>query len=234
MHHSAKATIMALAGGLSIGLTGAVSAACKSAEPPRLEVRMFKYGGVKGDSAERKFSLFHSIIIEKIRHFQQKAQFAEVDVKHLEKLTIVPGTDNIADFADAPTSFKDLQNTWEAYKNYLVLLTGKLDEVKSKQYYAFSQVYWGTLRPVSLHEEITAKLPIAADSGGKTMDSHSLLTLFTLAMDARRRECHSSTILYLLQEALYHANDLERRDKLEGDLAQVKKFIEKLIASYVS
>src|SRR5262245_51688211 len=64
-------------------------AQCKPTEA-RVELRIFRYGGVESDTARNKFSLFHRLLVEKLKHLQSEAMSAEVGTQYLEKLKIIP------------------------------------------------------------------------------------------------------------------------------------------------
>ena len=65
-------------------------------------------------------------------------------------------------------------------------------------------------------------MDITPETTEEAVDSHSLVTLFALAMDAKAREWDSPTIRHLFQEALNRANNLDKAGRLKGDLVEVK------------
>jgi hypothetical protein len=208
------------------------AASCLRLDQARLEIRMYRYAGTGSAAAQDKFELFHRSIFDKIVHFQQRDQVS-TELGYLAKMAIVPKPGELKKIQEQP-DYKGLSDTWEAYANYLLLLSGSIEESEPGKYTAYSKIYWGTLRPQELGDIIEAQLAITARNGAKSMDSHSLVTLFTLALDARNNlKCGTEVWLALLQEALDQANDLERRGELGGDLIKVKEHILFLIQSQI-
>jgi hypothetical protein len=204
-------------------------AQCKSAAPERLELRVFKYDGVTA-ATEASFSLFVGILSEKLANLPYEAGGSGPGMDYLRKLTLKP-TD--ASKIEPPPSSRidDLRTIWEFQNSHLLLLRGILypDPAVPNGYQVTSSIYWGDLRPPDLRETVQAKLPITPEGFADARDSHSMVTLFALAMDAKRRECHSSVVLHLLEKALEKAHDLERGGQLTGDLGKLKLYIEEQI-----
>lgn len=210
-----------------VGTTAAM-AQCNSQEPVRIELRMFKYSGVESGAAQDKFSLFYQILVEKLKHIQDEATSAEIDTKYLNNLKIIP------DFAklEPPPREKDkLKTIWDSYPA-LILLSGLLD-LDGTTYYVDSSIYWGGLKPAGLPDSIYARMPVTPAGQRNATDTHSMITFFALAMDAKRRGCHSSVVLHFLELADEKAKDLERRKELDDDLLKVKTSIEEQIASLI-
>ena len=94
-----------------------------------------------------------------------------------------------------------------------------------------SSIYWGAHDSLQeLKNTIVATMEIGPDSAEEVVDSHSLMTLFALAIDAHARDCDSATVRHLFQGALNRANNLERAGRLKGDLIQVKEAIETFLS----
>lgn len=205
-----------------VAAADAAQAACKPKPAPRVEVRIFRYGGVESDTARNKFSLFHRILVEKLKHLQYEAISAEVGTGYLDKLRIIPR--DIASIPLPPEGVREQKTGWEMW-NALVLLSGGLDEERGV-YQVTSSIYWGDLKPEGLPETIYARMPVTPEGQRNASDTHSLITLLALAIDAKRRECPSALVLHLLQRAEEKATDIERRNELEGDLVKVKAYVE--------
>lgn len=213
----------AMAAGLlvSVGAVTLAQAACKPTEA-RVELRIFRYGGVESDTARNKFSLFHRLLVEKLKHLQTEAMSAEVGTQYLEKLKIIPR--DIASIPEPPEGVLKQKEGW-AYWQALVLLSGALDEERGV-YQVTSSIYWGDLKPEGLRETIYARMPVTPEGQRNASDTHSLITLVALAVDAKRRDCHSAVVLHLLKLAQDTARDIEKRNELEGDLIKLKAYIE--------
>lgn len=218
----------ALAATFALAGATAAMAQCNSQEPVRIELRMFKYYGAESGPAQDKFSLFYQILIEKLKHIQDEANSPDVDTKYLDKLKIIP---DFTKLELPPKEIDKLKAIWDSVPA-LFLLSGALD-LEGTTYYVDSSIYWGGLKPAGLHDYIYARMPVTPAGQRNALDTHSLITFFALAMDAKRRGCHSSVVLHLLEHAEEKAKDLERRNELDGDLVKLKAFIEDQIASSI-
>lgn len=218
----------ALAAAFAVFGTTAAMGQCNSKEPVRIELRMFKYYGTESGPAQDKFSLFYQILIEKLKHIQDEANSPDVDTKYLDKLKIIP---DYAKLELPPKEAEKLKTIWESFPA-LILLSGALD-LEGTTYYVDSSIYWGGLKPAGLRDYIYARMPVTPAGQRNALDTHSLITFFALAMDAKRRGCHSSVVLHLLEHAAEKAKDLERRNELDGDLVKLKAFIEDQMASVI-
>jgi hypothetical protein len=203
---------------------GTAHSQCNGAEPLRLELRIFKYGGTDSSVAKDKFSVFYQILIEKLKHIQFAAISPSANTSYLENLTIVPAPKDFANIQPPPAELKQLKATWEAF-NSLILLAGSVDQ-QAGVYMVTSSIYWGHLKPQGMSETVYATMPVTAEGQRNSSDTHSLVMLFALTMDAIQRRCHSSIVSHLLQLAREKAMDLERRNELDGDLVKVRAFIE--------
>jgi hypothetical protein len=201
---------------------------CALAEclPERLDLQIYKYGGVTS-ATEANFSVFYDILSEKLKNLPYEAGIENIG--YLRQLRLRP--ERYEAVSDAPSSrVDDLRRLWRFQKGHLLLLDGILYTDKATHdYWVTSSIFWGDIRPPELAEVLHAKLPVSPEGYEHARDSHSMITLFALAMDARS-QCDNALVLELLQKALEKAQDLERDGQLTGDLVKVKASIENQIS----
>jgi len=111
--------------------------------------------------------------------------------------------------------------------NALQLLRGRVwaGEKPGQPYRVESLIYIGSLRGSFPHAEVVVKLPIKPEQVPTTNDSHSAVTYFALAMEARRLKCDPAVSIGLLGKARSAIKDIRRRDKKkepEGHLSELE------------
>lgn len=195
-------------------------------ESPRLELRIFRYGGVV-PSTEDKFSVFYHVLTEKLKHLKREALIEGLDVSYLDEIAVTPSS--FGHLSAPPSGTKLLRATWEFHKKHLLILTGLLEANT-----VTTSLYWGDLKPPSFAESIEASLEVSGKGMKHARDTHSLVVLVALAMDAQRCGRHSSIVLHLLQKARDKAVYLQEQGLIEDDLLKLKNYIDEQIARYVS
>lgn len=206
----------------TITLPQGALAACASPEPARLELRMYKYNGAIAGDALSRFSSLHGIIREKLRLIKDDTIAEGIDVKYLEKLTVKP---MIFDKMEPPPDDAGLAATWELQRRHLLLMYGDIQPEGNGSYQALSTLYLGGLGPQPIGKFVKADMPITPDGSKNARDTHSMVTLVALALDAMQRRCDPAVVRHLLGKADYNALDLERRGQLVGDLQKLHEFI---------
>jgi hypothetical protein len=188
----------------------------------RNELRIFQYIVSTPEEASR-FSKFHQILFENLLELSREA--------NVDGLKVSPSPSRKP--PKAPDSLHGMKAGWEdSWCAALLLLSGTLDRDGSA-YLVDSLIYWGQLKPDGMQEYVKARMPITPQGQLTANDTHSLITMFTLAMDAKRRQAHSSVVLKLLQLARNKALDLDNRGELSRDLAKIRDYVEAQIATYV-
>ncbi|MBA7678840.1 hypothetical protein ES703_87118 [subsurface metagenome] len=114
----------------------------------------------------------------------------------------------------------------ENQRTVLNLMRGSIISDDGLTYIVYSCFYLGKLRAYLPHEVITVELPIKSTEFANTKDSHTLVILYALAMDARSLGYPKDRIALFLKAAENKISDLERRrGSLSGDLAGLKRAI---------
>jgi hypothetical protein len=92
-----------------------------------------------------------------------------------------------------------------------------------------SHFYLGNLNAQFPNDVITVTLPIKIGEFANTKDSHTLVILYALAMDAKQQNLNSSHIALFLKAAKNKIADIKRRmGSLSGDLLELEKTIDKI------
>ena len=206
---------------------GRAIAACENPDPARIELRMYKYSGAETGEAVNQFSSFYRIVRAKLRLIKEEVSRKDLDVKYLAQLTVKPESTSF-DTMERPPNDSGLAATWIHQDRHLLLLYGDMQPVGGV-YQVASSLFWGNLGPKEFGSTVTAFMPITQDGSISALDSHSMVTLAALALDAMNRKCDPSVVKHLLGRANYNAMDLERRGQLQGDLVKVHELIEELI-----
>ncbi len=205
----------------------AAHAACES-EPRRLEVRLFRYAGTDGDPAKNQFTRFYNIVSEKLLHLRSELAGTDAAGGYLDAMVVKPGLRNLDALyrEEPPQTETELKNYYSLYSKSLMLLRGELDLRPGQSAYdVTSYVYFGGAPPAGVPGIIHAEMSISSDAAQHARDSHSLIALFLLGLDAQQRKCDSSTVLNFYQRATKVATDLERKGLLKGHLEQVRDFV---------
>lgn len=226
-----RACCAAFAGVLAAAvLPQRVVAECTNADPPRLELRMYKYNGSETGEAKNRFSSFYAIVREKLTLIKDEARADGIDLAYLQNLKVKPDAKNFSAM-EPPPDDDGLAATWEFHQRHLLLMYGNLQPDDTSTYRAVSSLFWGPLGPPRIGTTVTAEVPVTPDGSMNARDSHSMVMLVALALDAMRRHCDPALARHLLVKADHKALDLERRGQLVGDLVALQALIRDLLRS---
>jgi hypothetical protein len=188
---------------------------------PRSEIIIFRYAGSGGASAV-SFEKFIEILKKKFRTLTAEVAFSN-------KLDQVPQLRIPGVLSSSPSNAKQLEEEWRARKA-LQIFTGIMDERQGSSWVS-SSIYigpHGKLDPIFAKNNIEVDLHITASEFKRTVDSHTLVTLYAMAIDGIVRQAPLSEVFAYLAHALSVASDLQRRGESGGDVAAVKASIERL------
>jgi hypothetical protein len=174
---------------------------------PRIAVPMYHYAGQTPQASER-FEFFREIFADKLRSLA--ARFYGFDeAGYLDLLSVLPVPDA------APPSREEIRSQWtNAYA--LEIMRGIIAQRRDNFYWVTSRIFIGELGSLSNYlgaEELTVELRLSEEEYTSIIDSHSLITLFALAMDARRVGMPDYYYTGLLAAAEDVFADLLRRQK---------------------
>lgn len=190
------------------------------AQNPRIEIALFKYHG-----SETKFDVFHGLFKQKILNLRTKIL-----------RTWGSSYDNVDYIADihvkyhADDTFGSPGKVFEWMRSQGVVLNvmrGTILSDDGTNYVVFSQFYLPNWSTNLRSNVITVSLPIRVDEFSNTQDSHTLVILYALAVDARRLGLAPAFVAQFLSKAKNLFADIERRSgTLSNDLAALKGAVE--------
>lgn len=198
---------------------------------PKSEVAVFQYAGsVEGDASGEKFSVFRGILDDKISHL--KREVLQGDALALAYLN------------DVHISYRDKDNftTTEGINRWLknqasvlCVLRGTIISDDNVTYIVKSNIYLGELRGHFPYDSLKISLPISSREFGNNRDSHSVVILYALAMDAKRLGYDKSHIARFLTVANNKLADIKRRGgQAATDLAALENAIRKTTTQLLS
>ena len=174
---------------------------------PRLTISIFKYSGIRTERHENEFDAFKEIIVAKILKLTQEFETKGNRFDYISHLTPSFVSD-LASNKHLPFigSQKDLYDHWYSSGALEVLLgrirsTGSIFSVRS-------EVFLGDLKGNLENPSLTLDLSIVDEQFDTTRDSHTLITLYALAMDAQGRGRPKDEVLTFLSEAYGRLPDL--------------------------
>jgi hypothetical protein len=189
---------------------------------PKSEVAVFQYAGVvEGHTSGEQFSVFRGILNDKI--LQLRREVLQGDSQALAYLN------------DVHVSFRDKDsftttegiNKWlKNQGSVLCVLRGTIISDDDATYMVKSNIHLGELRGHFPYDVVRITLPISVKEFSNSRDSHSVVILYALAMDAKRLGYDRSHVARFLTAANNKLADITRRGGQVGsDLADLEKAI---------
>ena len=200
-----------------------------SAIEPRLRISLFRYEPTTDNAAASQFQLFASLLNTKVSTLADEVK-ASRSASGAAKNDF---PDGVYLYTRAGQPLDDtLQNPnrrkthWEDTAA-LELLRGRVWATgPGKPYVVQSDIYIGELRGQFPRPEISVKLPIVDSEASTTSDSHSVITYYVLAMEAKQLSCDQAIARGLLARALSILKDIRRRGgNISGDLAELERIV---------
>ncbi|NOQ78109.1 MAG: hypothetical protein GQ546_01775 [Gammaproteobacteria bacterium] len=189
--------------------------ACSAFAAPKNEVALFEYEGVsEGGVSSAKFGVFKGILKDKISNL--KREVLQGDAQGFDYLEEV-----YVNFRDKDTFDKSEGiNLWlKNQTSVLCLMRGTIVSDDNITYLVKSNFHLGELKGTFPYDTVNITLPVSSKEFGNTQDSHSLVILYALAMDAKRLGHDKSHIARFLNSANNKLADIKRRGGvLNGDL----------------
>jgi len=184
---------------------------------PRSHIPMFIYAGTADNDAKSHFERFRSLIGGKLSMLAEETRLDFLPDFGL----YLPGGQPLPDTVQRQA---DRDRYWDK-TNALQLLRGTV--WPGQPYSVESAIYIGGLRGSLPHTEVRVRLPIQPEEVPTTNDSHSAVTFFALAMEARRLKCDPAVSIHLLGKARSVIKDIRRRSgSLVGHLAELEAAVE--------
>ncbi|VAV85114.1 hypothetical protein MNBD_DELTA01-217 [hydrothermal vent metagenome] len=196
-------------------------------DPPRLSIEIFKYNGLEDDTREKKFKTFVEIIHDKISRLSEEIEYKYDGINQLNDLAlnIVKDADS-GEHAPFEGTGNDLYDHWNS-SNALEVFIGRL-RVQDSNYSVRSKVFLGDLKGALESKTVAIDLPISDEEFDTTRDSHSIITLYALAIDAKRRGQPDQEVLSLLSEAYSRLPESSQMSMLIDLETAIKETIENI------
>lgn len=192
----------------------ATSAPAQNSQP-LLQIYMWRYSGSdQTPQRQAMMETFRSIIQDKIDTIRSTVASDPDGVAYLGQLKI--------SFAHQDEALSDAQAAWVA-DNALMILSGIVNPpaAGAPQDSVTTSVYIGDLGrpPLTPLDRAKFTVPLVVSSGemGRIQDTHSLLTLYALTLDAVRTGQPNATLARLLAEAKNIAVNLRQAGRLQGE-----------------
>lgn len=186
---------------------------------PRLMISIFKYSGIRTERHKSEFKAFKEIIVAKILKLTQEVEAKGTNFSYVSGLTPNFVSDLASDeHVPFTGSQKDLHDHWYS-SGALEVLLGRIRSTGSA-FSVRSEVFLGDLKGNLKKSFVTLDLPIVDDQFDTTRDSHTIVTLYALAMDAQKRSRPRSDVLAFLSEAYGRLPDLPEQMPGIYDLKQ--------------
>lgn len=192
---------------------------------PRLIISIYKYSGIHTKKQENEFDAFKEIIQAKILKLSQEIGSEGTSLDYVSGL--MPSlVSDLKSNENLPFtgSRKDLYDYWYS-SGALEVLLGRIRSTGST-FSVRSEVFLGDLKGDLKKDSVTLDLPISDEQFDTTRDSHTIVTLYALAMDAKKRNRPGNEVLAFLSEANARLPDLPA--EMPGVL-ELKKAIETTI-----
>ncbi|MGA1840953.1 MAG: hypothetical protein ACMUIU_10035 [bacterium] len=195
---------------------------------PRLTVSIFKYSGIRDENHEINFNAFKEIITAKMLRLAQEFETKDNNFNYISNLRPDFVTDLTSNkHLPFSGSQKDLFDHWDT-SGALEVLLGRI-RLNGSDFSVRSKIFLGNLKGNLKHPSIQLDLPIVDEQFDTTKDSHTVITLYALAMDAQQRGLPNDIILTFLSEAYVRLPDLPEDMPEINDLKEaIKKAIEQI------
>jgi len=187
-------------------------------------VTLFKYHGSEQGELSIAFNQFQGIIKDKIVALVQEIKASNSNCFYLDKLHLC----YINQYS--PSSYDSILQYWNSNsKSILEILTGTIFS-KEGTVIVGSRAYFNDA--IEYHKSQTNlktmnfELRVSPDEFGATRDLHSLITLYILAIDAKRSKLSNDIIAEYLSKAFTLSKDLGRDDLrvlIEKELATLQE-----------
>ncbi len=196
------------------------------------EISIFKYKGVMPQhNSAVIFDSFQGLLRLKLKNIRREIlnEFPDQSTSN-QKLVYL--NDKFIFYRNNDTFLTDTHvRQWMVQQsNVLGVLRGTLI-LDSNQSYALSTEFYPVYDSSYPYETIDIKLPYESTEFGTSQDSHSVVFLYVLALDAIALDLESSYIINFLGLASNKLADIKRRNQgtLPGNLKHIEDAIESII-----
>lgn len=188
---------------------------------PRFRIQFFQYAGAEDGEARNQNSRFRAVISDKVIAWSEELRGPTANAA-------LPELELIAAGADTLTSATALQQYW-LQTHSLELFKGVLEPAERGGYGVRSRIYLGDLGAPLQTKSVLVSMKIAATEMANTMDAHSIVTYFALAMDLQRRRCDRAVVAGVLSKVQEKLADLKRRGSVDPVLTPINQATDRLL-----
>lgn len=212
-----------LAGALGLLLPAALACDLQAAGGgPRRTIVLFDYSGAEQGEAKNQYSLFKGALRDKMTVWLEELADLRSGAPFLDDIRLHPqGSASLPDTLAGP---RDVEEYWRRNRALELLRGGVLPGDGS--FSVQSRIYLGDLRGGLGSPSVAVSLPIAGSEFANASDSHSLVTYYALAMEAKRLGCPSGVVVGLLGRAREKAADLVRRNMGGPEIERIGRVID--------
>lgn len=208
-----------------LGLLSLPASACDSqaAAGARQTIVLFDYSGAEQGEAQNQYSRFKGVLRDKTIVWGDELADLSEAAPFLGDLGLG------GPFPDTLTRPSDVKEYWRR-NQALELLRGSVFPVDDS-FSVTSRIYLGELSGGLGSTSVSVSLPISPDEFGNANDSHSLVTYYALAMEAKRLQCAPGVVVGLLGKAREKAADLDRRNMGDPEIQRIRQAVEAELAA---
>jgi hypothetical protein len=189
---------------------------------PRRTIVLFDYSGAEQGEAKNQYSLFKGALRDKMTVWFEELSDLRRGAPFLDDLRLHPqGGISLPDSLAGPG---DVEEYWRRNQALEILRGGILPS--DGGFSVQTRIYLGDLSGRLGSTSVSVRLPIASSEFGNASDSHSLVTYYALAMEAKRLKCHSGVVVGLLSKASEIAADLVRRNMGDPEIDRMRHAID--------
>lgn len=173
---------------------------------PRTKIYLYKYGGAYSEEKRNALNDFEVMIRDRLVTLSEEILEEWPNFDYFSHLSITRVMDSRDQHIEFQGSLADLKRKWQE-RGTLELLTGRI-RGDNAPFVARSRIYLGELGEGLGSRPIKFDLLIDPDKFECARDSHTVITLYALAMDAASRADSGELSRYLLQRASVYAEEL--------------------------
>jgi hypothetical protein len=211
----------------ALGLLSLPAFACDSpAASARQTIVLFDYSGAEQGEARNQYSLFKGALRDKITVWFDELADLRPAAPFLGDLGLHPRSGPLPDTLAGPS---DLEEYWRRNQALELLRGGVVPG--NGNFSVRSRIYLGELSGELGSTSVSVSLPISGNEFANANDSHSLVTYYALAMEAKRLQCAPGVVVGLLGKAREKAADLERRNMGDPEIQRIGRAIEAELAT---
>jgi hypothetical protein len=220
---AALSFIAALAG------TGVISAVAQTTCPniahARSVVFIARYSGAQTGEPINQLSNFVLFLSDRVEVWRETLASIASKAPFIRSLTVSQDRNlTRLEVLTADEAYK----AWKSVEDRLQVLYGTVAQMNGR-YIITTRVHLGDLEAKGTPTSVVISLPMEDATIGATNDAHSLVTYYSLALEARRIACPAAISIDLLARARESAIDLQRRIPNDQEIKRIASEVDSLM-----